>query len=124
MNIAKMRNFHLYLGCFFAPLLVFFIVSGCLQSFEWHEAEDGRNPPAILKILSQVHMHQRLTQTNQDLEPSVGFRFLVLFMSLGLTVTMVLGVIMALKSTAPWKVGVCLLLGVLIPLLLLWVSRG
>ncbi len=33
-----MRNVHLYLGVFFAPLLIFFVVSGCWQTFDLNQA--------------------------------------------------------------------------------------
>ena len=61
MNIKVMRNIHLYLGVFFAPLLMFFLISGSWQTFDLHEAsKDGSyKPPAIIKSLSQVHKNQR-----------------------------------------------------------------
>ena len=61
MNIKAMRNVHLYLGVFFAPLLIFFLISGCWQTFGLHEAKkDGSYaPPAIIKALSSVHKDQR-----------------------------------------------------------------
>ncbi len=122
-----MRNIHLYLGCFFAPLLVFFVISGALQTFNLHETHESNadyKPPAIIKIFSEVHMHQRLTYSNKDLKPSETFRFLLLIMSFGLLATTALGVLMAFKCTHPWKVGGSLFLGVLIPCFLLWLSRG
>jgi len=121
--MKTIRNIHLYLGCFFAPLLIFFVISGSLQTFNLHEKHknnDGYKPPAIIKALSEVHTHQRLAYGNKNPKPSITFRFLLLLMSLGLLTTTVLGVLMALKFTHPWKVGGCLLLGVFIPCFLLW----
>jgi len=127
MNIKVMRNIHLYLGCFFAPLLVLFLVTGCWQTFDLHHAsEDGGSykPPEIVKSLSQIHTDQRWADKNLKPEPSVIFRYLIVLMSLGLLVTTVLGIVMAFKYTRPWMVWACLFLGVSIPCFLLCLARG
>lgn len=124
MNIKKMRNIHLYLGCFFTPLLIFFIVSGCFQTFNLHESKkDGYQPQALVKIISEVHMHQRLTYSDEELKPSKGFRLLILLMAAGLLTTIILGLLLAFKYTNPLSVGFCLSLGIIIPFLLLWISK-
>ncbi len=125
MNIKVMRNIHLYLGVFFAPLLVFFLISGCLQVFGFHEAsKDGRyKPPAIIKSLSQVHKDQRWVDSKMAPESSVPFQDLVVLMSLGLLVTTMLGILMAFKYTRPWIVWSCLFLGTAVPCFLLWLAR-
>jgi len=126
MNIIAMRNVHLYLGCFFAPLLILFLVTGCLQTFDLHQAKkDGSyNPPGIVKSLSGVHMDQRWADNSMRPQPSVIFRYLIILMSLGLLVTTVLGIMMAFKYTKPWMVWACLSMGVFIPFYLLWMARG
>ena len=127
MNFKTLRNVHLYLGCFFAPLLIFFIVTGCLQTLglhEEHKSESNYKPPAIIKVLSEVHKDQRWVDDHLRPEPSQPFRYLVLLMGLGLSVTMALGILMALKFTQPWLVGVCLFLGTVVPCFLLWMARG
>jgi len=45
-------------------------------------------------------------------------------MSVGLSITTVLGILMAFKFTRPWLVWSCLLLGVIVPCFLLWMARG
>jgi hypothetical protein len=126
MNIKAMRNVHLYLGCFFAPLLMLFLVTGCWQTFDLHHAsKDGSyDPPGIVKSLSQVHMGQRWADSKLRPQPSVIFRYLIVLMALGLLVTTVLGIMMAFKYTRPWMVWACLATGVFIPFFLLWMARG
>src|SRR5471030_2060050 len=127
MNIKAMRNVHLYLGCFFAPLLFLFLATGCWQTFGLNRASKevgGYKPPGVIKSLSQVHMDQRWTDNNLRPQPSVIFRYLIILMSLGLLVTTVLGIMMAFKYTRPLNVWACLFLGILIPFLLLWMGRG
>ena len=126
MNIKVMRNIHLYLGCFFAPLLILFLITGCWQTFNLHQARKNSSykPPEIVKSLSEVHKNQRWTDSNLRPPPSVIFHYLIVLMSLGLLVTTVLGIIMAFKYTRPWLVWACLLMGVFIPCFLLWMARG
>ncbi|MCA9406390.1 MAG: hypothetical protein KC684_07630, partial [Candidatus Omnitrophica bacterium] len=111
----------------FAPLLLFFIISGSFQTFHMHEQRKKGSyvPPKILKSLAQVHMHQSLpSENNQWPRSSEGFKILVLFMSLGLGITVLLGVYMAFKYAPGWMVWVTLISGFLIPIFLLWAAKG
>ncbi|MDE2027862.1 MAG: hypothetical protein KGK03_04995 [Candidatus Omnitrophica bacterium] len=125
MNLKAMRNAHLYLGVFFAPLLLFFLISGTWQTFGLHEAsKDGSyKPPAIIKSLSQVHKNQRWVDGHKVPKPSVPFRYLVLLMSLGMIATTILGILMAFKYNQARIVWVCLSVGTALPILLLWLAR-
>ena len=125
MNIKAMRNIHLYLGVFFAPLLVFFLISGSWQTFNLHEASKSGDyvPPAIIKSLSQVHKDQRWVDGKMVPKSSVPFRCLVILMAVGILATTILGIMMAFKYTKGWIVWVCLLMGTVIPCFLLWLPR-
>ena len=124
MNIKIMRNIHLYLGVFFAPLLVFFLISGCWQTFNLHEASKTGDykPPAIIKSLSQVHKDQRWVDAKKVPQPSLPFQCLVFLMSVGLLATTILGIILAFKYAAGWVVWGCLSSGIVIPVVLLWLA--
>jgi hypothetical protein len=54
------RQFHLYLGAFTAPALLFFAFTGGLQVFGLHEAHRGSDyrPPAWLATMAQLHKKQ------------------------------------------------------------------
>jgi hypothetical protein len=125
MNIKAMRSVHLYLGVFFAPLLLFFLISGAWQTFGLnHASEDGSyEPPAIIKSLSQVHKNQRWVDGAMVPQPSMPFRYLIVLMSAGLLLTTVLGILMAFKYTRPWIVWGCLLMGIAVPCFLLWIAH-
>jgi hypothetical protein len=125
MNIKAMRSVHLYLGVFFAPLLLFFLISGSLQTFNLHQAsKDGSyKPPAIIKSFSQVHKDQRWVNGTTVPQPSIPFRCLIVLMSAGLLVTTILGIVMAFKYTKGWIVWVLLLMGIVVPCLLLWIAH-
>ena len=125
MNIKAMRSVHLYLGVFFAPLLVFFLISGSWQTFNLHEASKSGNyvPPAIIKSLSQVHKDQRWVDGKMVPPSSMPFRCLIVLMSLGLLITTILGIIMAFKYTKEWIVWACLLMGIVVPCFLIWIAH-
>jgi hypothetical protein len=61
------RLLHLYLGVFTAPALIFFAVTGGLQTFSLHETTRGRDytPPKILVQLGQLHKKQTLVVPNK-----------------------------------------------------------
>ena len=125
MNIKAMRNIHLYLGVFFSPLLIFFLLSGVLQTFNLHEAsKDGSyKPPAIIKSFSAVHKDQRWVDHNKVPKSSVPFKWLIVLMSVGLLATTILGIVMAFKYTRPWIVWVSLFMGLVVPCFLIWIAR-
>ncbi|SHL61007.1 hypothetical protein [Rhodanobacter sp. OK091] len=54
------RTVHLYLGIFTAPMLLFFAITGGLQSFGLHEGSRGSSyaPPAWLASMAQLHKKQ------------------------------------------------------------------
>ncbi|MEO8810851.1 MAG: PepSY domain-containing protein [Rhodanobacter sp.] len=54
------RTAHLYLGVFCAPMLLFFAVTGGLQTFGLHETSRGSSyvPPAWLVSAAQLHKKQ------------------------------------------------------------------
>jgi uncharacterized iron-regulated membrane protein len=58
--VKLLRQIHLYLGVFTAPAILFFAVSGVLQTFSLHEASrDGSYKPAKwIVVLAQIHKKQ------------------------------------------------------------------
>lgn len=56
------RTIHLYLGVFTAPMLLFFAITGGLQTFGLHESSRGSDykPPAWLATMAQLHKKQTI----------------------------------------------------------------
>jgi hypothetical protein len=54
------RLFHLYIGVFIAPMLLFFALTGAMQTFSLHETTPGSSykPPALFVSLAQIHKKQ------------------------------------------------------------------
>ncbi len=119
-----LRKLHLYLGCLFAPLLIFFAVTGSWQLFNWHESTRDRTyiaPPA-LAALSDIHKNAHLPQT-RGRNPTP-LRYFMLAGAAGLVISSVVGVIMAYRfSRRPLVATICLLAGVVVPGVMLWVYR-
>lgn len=57
------RTAHLYLGVFTAPALLFFAITGGLQTFSLHETTRGSSytPPAWLATVALLHKKQTTT---------------------------------------------------------------
>lgn len=125
--ISTLRKVHLYLSCTCAPLLLFFIVSGCWQSFMLHRRpkDNSYRPPVVVSILSRVHTNQGLPPGSEESIRPTAFRVLVLLAAAGLILTISLGVLMAFRVTPrSWPVWMCLASGAIIPLLILLLERA
>lgn len=128
-------RYHLYLGCFFAPLILFYALSGAWQTLNLHRStKDGRyRAPQILVDLSEVHSRQRWSSPNSQgtsprrqegeallgLLPRSAFAWLSAFMGLGLATTALLGVLLAYQRSRGkrrWRISACLAGGCLFPL--------
>jgi hypothetical protein len=107
--MQKLRTIHLYLGCLFAPLLLFFAVSGIWQTLGMRSS--------FLGWLSALHTSARFKNGHEPGSPA--FRFLVIIMSVSFVLSVILGVVMAFKFTKSRKAACyCLALGVVIPAVL------
>lgn len=116
------RKLHLYLGCLFAPLIIFFSITGAWQTFNWHESSKDKTytPSALVSKLSEVHKNQR-TEHEPGVRPSVPLRWFIMLMSVGLVVTTLLGIYMAFKMTRNMLlVGILFAAGLFVPILLLY----
>ncbi len=107
--MKQLRSLHLYLGCFFAPMLLFFAVSGFWQTYDRNYAYHSQ----ILGMLSTIHTSGAMkigTLSNSIL------RDFVLVMTLAFITTTILGIIMAVKHGSRKAAWCCLAFGVLFPL--------
>ena len=70
--LKNSRLLHLYLGIFTAPALIFFSITGALQTFSLHETTRGSDykPPKIIVELSQLHKKQTLVVPTKKPQPT------------------------------------------------------
>src|ERR1035441_3785524 len=85
--MRKLRSIHLYLGCIFAPLLLFFAISGVWQTLGFQSE--------FLHKLSSIHTEQAWKDGSEL--GSFPLRVFVIVMAVSFMVTTILGVIMAFK---------------------------
>ena len=141
MQRMNIRHLHLYLGTFFAPAILFFSLTGALQTFGWHENKNGAQNPAWIAKIAEVHKEQHLGERqrlpqaargestvktlapreNQSRRP-LPLKIFVLLMSTGLIITTLLGVYMAFKFGRDRRVVWALLfIGTVLPVALLFI---
>jgi multidrug efflux pump subunit AcrB len=121
-----LRRIHTYLGCFFAPLLLFFVLTGWYQTVNHDRLKSPAEAETILQRLRTVHVDQIYPSNHEVKRPSSPklFQALVVAMAVALVATVVLGVVLAFRSIRnPWPVAISLVLGVLLPALLLWLGH-
>ena|ERR1700677_900327 len=115
MNL--LRRIHLYLGCFFAPMLVFFSISGVWQVFGWQWGDNAK----LLRLLSTIHMgHNLRSKGPNDLTlTSPYLEWFVVLMAVSLVISIALGVVMAFRFGRGTLALASLAGGIIIPLLLI-----
>ena len=108
--MQKVRSLHLYLGCIFAPVLLFFAISGFWQTYD-----PAYTHSALLTRLSTIHTMRALKAGNGLTSPLL--RYFVLLMAASFILSILLGIVMALKFGRSRKIAAgCLAFGVLFPL--------
>ncbi len=122
--LKTFRRLHLYLGVFFAPLLLFFVVSGWYQTANPDRRKGPDEARAFWDRMRSVHAEQILPSEKIESYSSLWMRRLVYLMAAALVVTILLGVILALRAMkAQWLVWLVLALGFAVPLALLWLGQ-
>lgn len=116
--MKTLRTLHLYLGCLFAPMIVFFCVSGLWQRFgiEYRNSGWARSVQSALALLSTLHTGRGLK--NGATLSSTGMTVIVVTMAVALIFTVGLGVVMAFRFGHKRAAVLCLLGGVVLPLVL------
>ena len=89
------RKLHLYLGCFFSPLLLLFIGTGWRQTMSPHKKLTNSLPDK----LSSIHLNQTFpAETGGAYSPQL-FQYLVVGMCVALIFTILLGIFSPSKPT-------------------------
>ncbi len=68
-----LRKVHLYAGIFTTPALIFFAITGALQTFSLHETTPGSNykPPVWIASLAQLHKKQTTVVPVRRIRPAL-----------------------------------------------------
>ncbi|MBI3878833.1 MAG: hypothetical protein HY301_02060 [Verrucomicrobia bacterium] len=123
-----LRRLHLYLGVFFAPLLLFFVITGWYQTVNRDRLKSPSEAESLTQKFRVVHTDQIYPGAHEVKHPSSPkmFNALLWVMTAAITVTVLLGVWLAFKTLrTQWPVWVSLAAGLAIPILFLWLgNRG
>jgi hypothetical protein len=118
----SLLRFHRYAGLAAAPLVLFFAVSGTWQVFRLQQSrKDGSyTAPEALRAASDLHMAEDLPSS----ATALAFKIIVSAAAVLLTVSTLIGVVVALRLTRPsWLAIVLLAVGSALPLLLYLLAR-
>jgi hypothetical protein len=143
-TMRRIRQYHHYLGLFFAPAILLFAFSGALQTFRLpQESGWGGPPPRWMVWLADVHKDQEISQPEPPKPPKAGgaekpkrpraeppkparlfsplpLKIFVVLLSIGLMLSTLLGITIALNNRATRRTSIVMLVaGTVLPLLLL-----
>ena len=122
--MRKLRQLHLYLGSLFGPLLIVFAISGGWQVFRLNdEKKDGSyKPAAVITLFSDIHKDAVLPGVPR--RQGKAMQYFALGAAAGLTLTTILGIVMAYRmSRRPLLVTSLLLAGIVLPAALLLLAQ-
>ncbi|MDB5702101.1 MAG: hypothetical protein JWL66_2300 [Sphingomonadales bacterium] len=145
-TMKQMRRVHHFIGVFFTPAILLFAFSGALQTFRLQEAKGyGGTPPSWIVWMASVHKDQALPRQKAEspkseqppvaqpaARPAVAknaeharpstlpLKIFVTFVSIGLILSSLIGVIIALNNRTTRRTSIVMLIaGAIIPLVLL-----
>ena len=122
--MKRFRRLHLYLGCFFAPLLLFFVATGWHQTMQVDRQKRRGEAETWIDRITSVHKDQVFPTESAAGYNTTLFKGLVVTMCIALIVTVILGIILAFSVLRiRWPVYLSLVLGVALPILLLWLGQ-
>lgn len=148
MNAAtmrKLRQFHLYIGVFFAPAILFYAISGGLQTFRLQQSSgwDGAPAPQWITWMASVHTDQAKLRPEADKKPEASkpkppmdpakaaeraahkqavlpMKLFTVLLAIALSLSTMLGAAIALSMKSTRRVAVIMLAaGAVVPILLL-----
>ena len=122
--MKTLRRIHLYLGCFFAPLLVFYVATGWYQTVNPDRRKGVNDSDSWLSRLTRVHVEQYYPTESAEGYSTQWFNLLVVLMSVCFLATVILGIVLAFRANRrQWPVWLCLTLGVILPVFVLWLGQ-
>ena len=142
--MQRLRQWHRWTGMFFAPAILFFTFSGMLQTFDFHEVENGVAPPRWIAVIASLHKKQDFPKARAAKKPGAKapnageaakaikdraakpahspfpLKVFVGLMSIGLMLSTLVGMVIALNSRVTRRSALIMLAaGTILPLALL-----
>ncbi len=122
--VRWLRRVHLHLGVFFAPLLLFFVLTGWYQTVTPDRRKGVEDSDDWLSRMNRVHVEQYYPTRTAEGYSTRPFTILVVAMSIALAATTVLGVVLAFQVLKKkGLVWISLGLGFIVPAVSLWLGQ-
>jgi hypothetical protein len=123
--MKNVRRWHLFLSCFFAPMLLFYIATGWYQTLSQNRNKALGEQHDLLSKLTSIHVDQIYPSEKAEAYSPMLYKILVVIMSISLIITIALGIYLAFTFGRPkWAVWVSLVLGIILPVLSLWLGQS
>ncbi|OYY73120.1 hypothetical protein [Sphingomonas sp. 28-63-12] len=146
-TMRQLRQIHLWFGMLFAPAILFFAFSGMLQTFDFQETVKGVAPPRWIAVIAGIHKKQDFPKPRKPrpegaaATPAAGkpdspasavapapahspwpLKVFVGLMSIGLMLSTLLGITIAVTNRTSRRLSVILLAtGAVLPVAMLFV---
>jgi hypothetical protein len=122
--VRWLRRIHLHLGVFFAPLLLFFVLTGWYQTVTPDRRKGVADSDDWLSRMNRVHVEQYYPTQTAEGYSTKPFTILVVAMSIALAATTLLGVVLAFQVLKKkGLVWISLGLGFIVPAVSLWLGQ-
>ncbi|HUR46779.1 MAG TPA: hypothetical protein VMZ27_12955 [Candidatus Saccharimonadales bacterium] len=122
--MKRLRRLHLYLGCFFAPLLLFYVGTGWYQTVRIDRNKNVGEADTWVAKMTSVHKDQIWPTESAMSYSTRTFKVLVVLMSIALIISVLTGLYLAFRTLREkWLIWVVLALGLALPVLILWLSQ-
>lgn len=141
-TMRTLRKLHHYFGVFLAPAILFFAISGGLQTFRLQQASgwNGAPPPVWMAWMGSVHIDQKkLTAEAEKPKPKrpeptaaeqaereaqkaavLPMKIFTVLVAIGLALSTIVGIVIALSIRSMRNISLALLAaGSVVPILLL-----
>jgi uncharacterized iron-regulated membrane protein len=114
--LQRVRQLHTWLGVFFSPLLLLFIITGWWQTFATEDTKDKGFFNSVMAKFSTIHTDSYFAHNAASHHPSAHFKIIVACMAVTLILTILLGLALACQTVKRfWLAALAFLLGILIP---------
>ena len=119
----RLRQIHLFLGVFFSPLLLLFIITGWWQTFITDEDRDQGAFNSFMGKFSNIHTDSYFPKNGTHHHPSEVFKILVAAMAMSLIVSILIGLALACQNRKRLLFAIIsFALGILVPVVILYFS--
>ena len=119
--LQRVKAIHTWLGVFFSPLLLLFIITGWWQTFVSDDDKDKGFFNSTMAKFSNIHTDDYFSGSAGAHHASGAFKILVASMAVALITTILLGLALACMTARKfWWTALAFLLGILVPALALY----